>query len=416
MKKSIKVVALALIASVFVTACTIDGEPIGNQSNTTSQNTVQLSMPIDSGTTTPVPPPVVDVDPDNGEGDVVDIETGIPVITQRTTVNGMMQSYLTGEWKSTDIVTRRPMAVMVPNNNAALPQYGISQASIIYEAPMEALSCTRLMCVFEDYDKLDHIGPVRSSRLYFLEQAMSLDAIYCNWGLAVPYVGPVINTDRVDNVSAAVNGINNPSDEAFTRDEGRKAAGYALEFTGIMTISGYNEAIKRQGYLTTRRDNYEPTFLFAQDGYTATYDGMPNATTFAPGGMEAATANGGYANGRPYFVYNENDHLYYRYQYGARQIDEMNGEQLTATNVIFKIVRWAVLDNHGYLILLTQGTGPCYMFTNGKLVPGTWVREEADNAADHFYDMEGDEMVMNQGKTWVCLILDDYVDCIYVEE
>jgi len=281
---------------------------------------------------------------------------------------------------------------------------------------MEALSCTRLMGIFEDYDSLDHIGPVRSSRLYFLEEAMSLDAIYCHWGLAVPYVGPVINTDRVDNISAAVSGINDPSDEAFERDEARKAAGYATEYTGIMTISGYNQAVQRQGYLSTRRDNYEPTFVFAQDGYLATYDDCPNATKMAPGGIEASVANGGYANGRPYFVYNSTDHLYYRWQYGARQMDEENNTQLTCTNVIFKMVEWAVLDDNGYLIILTDGSGPCYMFTNGKLVPGTWERGEGDNSADHFYDSNHEEMVLNQGKTWVCLVLKDYIDCIYVEE
>lgn len=407
MKKKLGVAILVLLVLMSLTACTIDGEPISSQLNPDTSQVI--SMPLSGNENIPhITEPIGDLVPDDTE-----LEDGLQIIVNRTVVNGKIQSYLTGEWKSVDIANRRPMAVMVPNNKAALPQYGISKASIIYEAPMEALSCTRLMCVFEDYDSLDHIGPVRSSRLYFLEQAMSLDAIYCHWGLAVPYVGPVINTDRVDNISAAVSGINNPSDEAFGRDEARKAAGYALEFTGIMTISGYNQAVQRQGYLTTRRDNYEPTFLFAQDGYLATYDDMPNATKIAPGGIEHATADGGYANGMPYFVYNAADHLYYRWQYGARQMDEENDTQLTCTNIIFKMVNWAVLDEHGYLILLTDGTGPCYMFTNGKIVPGTWERDELDNSADHFYDMYGEEMVLNQGKTWVCLILDDYADCIY---
>lgn len=413
MKKELKVAILMLIATIGLTACTIDGEPIGNQANTNQNQGIGMPITGNEIYTPIVTIPVVDTSDDNSDEQQ---EESLPIITQRTVVNGKMQSYLTGQWVSADVAIRRPMAVMVPNNKAALPQYGISNASIIYEAPMEALSCTRLMCVFEEYDDLDRIVPVRSSRLYFVEQAMALDAIYCNWGLAVPYVGPVINTDRVDNVSAAVSGIDSPSDEAFTRDEARKAAGYATEYTGVMTISGYEQAVSRHGYMTTRRDNYEPTFVFAQDGYLASYDNMPNATKISPGGIDASKADGGYANGKPYFVYNPADHLYYRYQYGARQYDERNNEQLTCTNVIFKIVDWAVLDEHGYLVILTEGEGPCYMFTNGKLVPGTWKRGSSDNSADHFYDMNGDEMILNQGKTWVCLVLDDYVDCITVEE
>jgi len=112
---------------------------------------------------------------------------GFPVILERTVVDGQMQSYLTGEWKDQEVVTRRPIAVMIPNNSPAMPQYGISKASIIYEAPVEG-RITRLMAVFEDFDDLDRIGPVRSSRDYFIYVAMGYEAIYCNWGLARPYV------------------------------------------------------------------------------------------------------------------------------------------------------------------------------------------------------------------------------------
>ena len=407
MKKKVLLAILALVSAVAITACTVDGEPVSSLNNQGQS----ISMPINDGGTTPTVTP----------GNIDDLDTdelnGMPVIGERTEVNGMMQSYLTGEWKTASVVNRRPMAVMIPNNKAALPQYGISYASVIYEAPMEALSCTRLMGIFEDYDSLDHIGPVRSSRLYFLEEAMSYDAIYCNWGLAVPYVGPVINTDRVDNISAAVAGIDNPSDEAFTRDENRRAMGYAIEYTGIMTIDGYNQAVQRQGYSTTRRSNYESTFVFAQDGFLATYDDGITANTIAPVGLDASSGvDGGFANARPYFVYNSTDHLYYRYQYGEPQMDEQNNTQLAVTNVVFMYVEWAVLDNNGYLVMLTNGTGAGYVFTNGTCIPATWTRDEFDSSACHYYAQNHEEIVFNQGKTWVCLIPNDCAAGAYVSE
>ena len=58
-------------------------------------------------------------------------ETGFSVIRDREVVDGKMQSYLTGEWKDESVVTRRPIAVMIPNNSPAMPQYGITRASII---------------------------------------------------------------------------------------------------------------------------------------------------------------------------------------------------------------------------------------------------------------------------------------------
>ena len=88
-------------------------------------------------------------------------------IKERTVVDGKMQSYLTGEWKDENVVKRRNMAVMINNILVSLPQYGITQASIVYEAPVEG-RITRLMGLFEDYDDLDHIGSVRSLDLKHL--------------------------------------------------------------------------------------------------------------------------------------------------------------------------------------------------------------------------------------------------------
>ena len=138
-----------------------------------------------------VEPEVVEVAPETEEPEAGPEEeepvTAYPVIRERTEVNGEIQSYLTGEWTSTKQATRRPIAVMIPNNKPAMPQYGLSRAGIIYEAPVEG-RITRLMAVVEDFDDLDRIGPVRSSRDYYVYVAMGYEAIYCNWGLAVPYV------------------------------------------------------------------------------------------------------------------------------------------------------------------------------------------------------------------------------------
>ena len=144
-------------------------------------------------------------------------ETKEAVISERTVVDGKMQSYFTGEWKDETVVKRRSMAVMMPNNKKAMPQYGLSQASLIYEAPVEG-GISRLMAFYEDYDELDHIGPVRSSRDYYIYEAMAYDAIYCNWGLARPYVEELINSDRIDNVSNAVFTIRPPRPSAELTD------------------------------------------------------------------------------------------------------------------------------------------------------------------------------------------------------
>ena len=326
-------------------------------------------------------------------------------IEERFVKDGKMQSYLTGEWKEEEVVKRRSMAVMIGNNSALLPQYGISQASIIYEAPVEG-RISRLMAFIEDYDDLDRVGPVRSSRDYFVYEAMPYDAIYCNWGLAVPYVEDLLASDRIDNISQAVSGIHNPSSEAFDRVE---RPGYATEQTGYMFIDGYKDAVERQGYETEYRDTFEQAFTFANDGYTAEYEDCDNATMIYPGGSQSN--KGGYGSHKPWFAYDEEEGLYYRYQFNEAHIDEMNGEQLAVSNVVFKICQGEVRDQNDYLAFGVHGEGDAYVFTNGKVIEGTWVRN-GDNGANRFYDNEGNEIVFNQGKTWICCIWKQYAEHI----
>lgn len=80
--------------------------------------------------------------------------------------DGKIPSYLTGEMTDLAIAWRRPVAIMISNDKAALPHYGINHAGVIYEAPVEG-GMNRFMAVIEDYDNLERIGSVRSCRTYY---------------------------------------------------------------------------------------------------------------------------------------------------------------------------------------------------------------------------------------------------------
>lgn len=367
----------------------------------------------------PVPEPeVLVVEPPTEEEEepeedeiVEESATAYPVIEERTIIDGKMQSYLTGQWTSVEQAMRRPIAVMIPNNRPAMPQYGLSKAGIIYEAPVEG-RITRLMAVFEDFDELERIGPVRSSRDYFIYIAMGYEAIYCNWGLARPYVEELINRPNYYNVSAAVVGIHNPADEAFGRVS---RPGYATEFTGYLKVDGLFKAVDRLGYDWNYDENYVPPFLFAADSVIADYPDNDSAVLIYPGGVSGGNS-GGYGAYHPYFEYHEDDHLYYRYQDDKAQIDEYNGEQLTVTNVVFQYCHGEVRDDHDYLAFGVHGEGDALIFTNGKVIKGTWMRYDGDFTPAKFYDEEGNEVIFNQGKTWVCNIWQEYGEYVQYGE
>ena len=368
----------------------------------------------------PVPEPEVlevqmpteeEEEPEEEEEIVEESTTAYPVIEERTVIAGKMQSYLTGQWTNVEQAMRRPIAVMIPNNKPAMPQYGLSKAGIIYEAPVEG-RITRLMAVFEDFDDLERIGPVRSSRDYFVYVAMGYEAIYCNWGLARPYVEELINRPNYYNVSAAVVGIHNPADEAFGRVS---RPGYATEFTGYLMVDGLFKAVDRLGYDWNYDDKHVPPFLFAADDVIADYPDNDTAVMIYPGGVSSSNS-GGYGAYHPYFEYHEDDHLYYRYQDGKAQIDEYSGEQLTVTNVVFQYCHGEVRDDHDYLAFGVHGEGDALIFTDGKVIKGTWMRYDGDFTPAKFYDEEGNEIIFNQGKTWVCNIWQEYGEFVQYGE
>ena len=86
-----------------------------------------------------------------------------PQEQERIEKDGMIPSYLTGLMTPVEIANRRPLAIMMSNDKAALPNYGINDADVVYEAPVEG-GMNRYMAIIEDYDDLERIGSVRRCR------------------------------------------------------------------------------------------------------------------------------------------------------------------------------------------------------------------------------------------------------------
>ena len=93
---------------------------------------------------------------------------------------GMVKSRITNEWVPEEIANRRPIAIMVPNTKTA-SQYGLSSADILYECNVES-SITRLMGIWENWDNLEKVGNVRSSRDYFMYWSFEWDAFHVHYG------------------------------------------------------------------------------------------------------------------------------------------------------------------------------------------------------------------------------------------
>ncbi len=321
----------------------------------------------------------------------------------------VFRSLFTGEEITYNWLDHRPLAVMLNNIEAGCPQSGIAEASIVYECPVEG-RITRLMGIFEKYEEIPKIGSIRSSRDYFVYYALEFDAIYAHFGQATAYVGELLNSDAVDNISGAVSGINEPATNAFYRSSDRKAPhNVYIDNEGLIADR------EKFGYRTALRTGFVEKFSYPELGQRVTYDDAQDAAVLYPGGKSSSAANG-FSRVQARFEYNPSDGKYYRYQYGGKHIDGETGQQLTYDNVVFQYVDGIVRDSHDYLGFGVMGgsNDKCIIFTAGKMIEGTWSRPDVFGPAK-YYDKDGNEIVINYGKTWICTIWNDYADDVVIE-
>ena len=296
---------------------------------------------------------------------------------------GMMYSYLTGLPVSEEIGTRRPLAVMIDNEKAAMPQNGVASADVVYETPIEANE-VRLEMLIQDYSDLERFGGLRSARKYHPGIAYEFDAIFFHHGhsdLALPYLEDEEHCDDIDGVT----GRGYPA----TYEVDDHKAGHRT----FSTPDLINDRIEDLEIRTQVREDYDYKFRFAQD--------EPNTL---PDGAAANKVTIGYKQNKPWFEYDPEDGLYYRYAYGEAHVDQESGEQVAVKNILVQYCEYNLEWDKDTKDIHTTGTGSGVFITNGKAVPITWEKPEYWGNT-YYYDQNGEEIELNPGKTWVCIVL-----------
>ena len=308
---------------------------------------------------------------------------------------GMVRSKLTNEWIDSSLYNQRPLAVMIPNEIAAVPHYNLSQASILYECNVEA-NMTRLLAIFEDYKSIDKIGNIRSLRDYYASWAFEWDAILCHFG-GPYYVDDVMAQPTTDSLNGNV--ISQPFFRSTDRDVPHNAY---LNGTLVKT------ALEKQNLEMFDRGLADAThYQFASPT-------EPNTLTQYSYAEDASflDMSDSYPVTRCYFIYDESDGLYYRFQQLAGGMDEPHidgetGEQLAFSNIIIESHSYHVRDQLGYLWYETIASGhDAWYITQGKLIKCTWEKN-SDYSATRYYDQLGNEITLNTGKTMILIIQDD---------
>ena len=230
-------------------------------------------------------------------------------------------SKLTGDWIPKKVAKNRPIAIMINNISDAIPQAGISNASIIHECPVEG-GMTRLMALFEDTKDIKRIGSIRSCRLYYCFISNEYDAIYTHFGQS-KYAKDYLDSDQIDNIS----GLSAVGNFTFYRADDKYSP-----HDVYTDHDKLEKAIKDLGYERKYDKDYKGKYTFADvDGEKVEIKGD-----------EAYKVSIGYPINAPWFEYDEETGLYKRFQYGGKHIDENNKEQLAFTNLICQYVDYII--------------------------------------------------------------------------
>lgn len=284
-------------------------------------------------------------------------------------------SPLTGLPVEEDMFNRRPIVAMIDNQALARPQAGISQASIVYEVLAEGM-ITRYVAVFWETLPLE-IGPVRSTRPYFVDIIREYDPYYLHCGGS--------EAGKADLKTFSVANIDGLYSGAFYRVNQKDAP--------------HNLYIKPdQVFATGNAMGYKTTSDFRQFKF---YD-----TFTVPDGAQKTTLSFPYSSVTNYtsgYEYSEEQQTYRRLINGQVMQDEIDGTVIRTSNIIVQYADQQVLDDEGRLDIDIVGAGRAKLYTAGRVQDITWVKEERGSKT-MFYTASGEEISLNPGKTWVQIV------------
>ncbi|SHJ79416.1 DUF3048 domain-containing protein [Paramaledivibacter caminithermalis] len=290
-----------------------------------------------------------------------------------------IKSPLTGLYIDKEKLNDRPIVVMLDNYYKARPQAGLSKADVVYEVLAEG-NITRYMAVIYT-SKPKSIGPIRSSRPYFIDKALEYDPLYVHVGGSEQAKKDIKNFKMAD-----IDGLSSGGDIFWRKNHKPIPNNMYSSYEAIM------KQAKRRKYNKT--GNFE-TLQFNEEDMDI--DGEELTEIKIPYRGKKYTSG---------FKYNKEDGLYYRYVNNKPHLDEISKSHIIAKNILVQYVADRVIDNVGRLEMNLVGEGKGLYITNGKMMDVKW-KKTSRRALTRFYDLKGNEIKLNPGITWYQIVPDD---------
>lgn len=293
---------------------------------------------------------------------------------------------LTGLLVTEAAAARVPIAVMIDDHVLARPQSGFNSAAIVWQAPAEG-GIPRYMMIFQDQVPAA-VGPIRSSRQYFIEWASEWQAMYVHAG-------------------------------------GSPQALATLAQYGHGKLVWNADALRWEGRYMWRihtPTRFAPHNLYSDGTHLATLEGVLRVKpkpptpvwTFAPDVSPESRPNGGtivvtYPTEGISYGYDRASNTYRRFirpRGGAYklQVDAVGGAVVAPKNVVILRMHFGPLNdghpNEQRLEAADVGHGDAWISTNGHTIHGTW-RKGSISAPTLLFGPDGTPVTLTAGQTFV---------------
>jgi hypothetical protein len=268
-------------------------------------------------------------------------------------------------------LTRPALWVKIENTVEARPQTGLGQADVVYEQVTEG-GITRFISLFNSQIP-DVVGPIRSTRAMDSDVVAPLNGVFAYSG-GIPQSVKLINQAPVAAVDETAAG------DAMFRDRTKHAPHNLYGRPNELLAHGEGQ-----------RMPIPPLFTYLAPGQS-----------FAGEPVEAFSVGFDAPYG-PTYTYDAASGGWLR-SIGSKPFVDESGQQIAPTNVIVQFVPCCIDVPEGG-IYLTVGSGEAWIFSNGKLVRGTWSRDDRSQVTK-FTDANNQLVSLTPGRTWVEFVPD----------
>ena len=291
---------------------------------------------------------------------------------------------LDGVLVSPALAKRHVVAVMIDDLWAARPQSGLSSASVVWQAPAEG-GIPRYMALFSEGSP-PAVGPIRSSRLYFIAWAAEWNAVYMHVG-GSPQALAVL-----DSPQGAGSVVWNADQISLGATYMWRIATRAAPHNVYSSAKAMQQLVKALHAPASMP--YTAAWQFAAD---PPLDQLPTSGSISvPYPQNVISyAYDPATNSYPRTVTSE-----------GREVDAGTGTRIAPKNVVVIYMSFGPLNdgsNKGRLEAQFTGSGKALVFNNGTLTKATW-KKASMTAPTLLYGPDGQPVTLTVGQTFVQVV------------